>query len=158
MKHSGNLKESVQFLQFFKNSTRFINFETMTRTVLALFFILALGSAKAQQDVTTFKSPKVSVTNRGEERLRAIVSPSLIVLDLRDSVITIEHEQSEITSFLEYQNEFRITRVMGKSGTVLQFLTEGDFVFSFYLRRRTIYVGKLNLSPQQHAVRFEEIQ
>lgn len=136
----------------------FLNFETMTRVVLALFFVLALGNAKAQQDVTTFKSPKVSVTNRGEERLRALVSPSVIVLDLRDSVITIEHEQSEVTSFLEYQNEFRITRSMGRNGTMLQFVTEGEFVFTFDLRRRTIYVGKVNLSPQQHAVRFEEIQ
>ncbi len=130
----------------------------MTRIILIFSILLCAGSVKAQIDVTTFTSPKVSVTNRGEERLRSVMSQSMIILDLRDSVITIEHSQGELTSFLEYQSEFRIVRATGASGKVMQFQTEGDFVFSFYFKRRMIYVGKLNLSPMQHSIRFEEIQ
>ena len=130
----------------------------MMRLIPIIALLLTIGSVKAQQDVTTFTSPKVSVTNRGEERLRAAVSQSTIVLDLRDSVITIEHQQGEVNSFLEFRTEFRILRATAASGNVMQFQTEGDFIFSFYFRRRTIYVGKLNLSPQQHSIRFEEIQ
>jgi hypothetical protein len=130
----------------------------MMRFISIIALLLAIGSVKAQQDVTTFTSPKVSVTNRGEERLRAAVSQSRIILDLRDSVITIEHQQGEINTFLEYKSEFRILRATTASGNVMQFQTEGDFVFSFYFKRRTIYVGKMNLSPAQHSIRFEEIQ
>lgn len=127
-------------------------------STLFLFLALTIPSF-GQQDVTTFRAAKVSVLNRGEERLRAVTSQSIIVLNLRDSVITIEHDQGEVTSFLEYQNEFKILRSMGgSSASVLQFLCEGDFVITFYFRQRMVVVGKRNLNPRQHAIRFEEIQ
>ena len=129
----------------------------MQKLILFLFLIVPFG-LKAQADLTTFKSEKVSITNRGDNRVRGQFNESTILLNLRDLVITVEQSNPDVISFLEGKTTFQIEHNIGGSPRILQFITEDDFVFSFYFRQRVIIVGKKNLSTQMHALRFEEIR
>lgn len=125
--------------------------------VFLFIFPLPGKSGLAFSQIQSFKSSQVKIINYGTREQTATISPNIISLNLRDSLIVIKPEHTGISEFLGYQDQFEITRTFGTGLTTRVYFTSTEYIFTFDSKMRVIVISKKEINPQLHSVWLGEI-
>ncbi len=130
------------------------------RMVLQLIISLALWSTAlpvgAQQDVHVFTSERIRLVKDGERANFEAGDPYRIVLNLRDSTITIFCPEEQVKGFLNYQGQFQIVDLLGSNGNAQYFITASDFVIAFEYNMRAVIVRKRGVNVRMNSLWFDQ--
>lgn len=123
---------------------------------LLLVGLTFIGSLQAQDDVHVFTSSKIRVVQDGERFASDTPEPNRIILNLRDSTITVEGGLPNVSKYLDYQTEFRIVDLLGSNGNSQYFITDTDHVFAFDYNMRSIIVRERGVNVRMNSLWFDQ--
>jgi len=126
----------------------------------AFIFLLVLCtlSLQAQDEVYRFEATKVNINSKGERIQTSTSKPSVITVNLKDNVLTLETTSSEITDLMRGQMSRKIEKQLGEISSQYSLLLEGNIFAHFYLDKLMIIFTRNDVHPLEWGIQFMEIQ